>query len=140
MTSAGQHVRRELQAGEFHAQAGGQGFDGQGFGQAGHAFEQHVAIGEQANDQSFDQIALADDDFSDFAEQRPDEGAGSCTASLMALIPVFIVFESEFYCPMDKKTRKSVQINRIKFVRICLWTAHSRRSKVNTVFLQGAHL
>jgi hypothetical protein len=71
----GQHVRRELQAREFHVDAGGQRFHGEGFGQAGHAFEQHVAVGQQADDQPLGQIILADDDLAEFIEQRMREGA-----------------------------------------------------------------
>ena len=54
---------------------GGQGFDRQRLGQAGHAFEQDVAVGEQADDQPFGQIILADDDLAEFVKQRVREGA-----------------------------------------------------------------
>ena len=54
---------------------GGQGFDGERLGQAGHAFEQDVAVGEQADDQPFGQIILADDDLAEFVKQRVREGA-----------------------------------------------------------------
>ena len=56
--------------------AAGQGLDGKGFGQAGHAFEQDVAVGQQADDQAFDQIILADDDLADFAKKRAHKSAG----------------------------------------------------------------
>ena len=72
----GQHVRRELQARKFHADARGHGFDGQGFRQPRHAFEQNVAVGEQPDDQPLGQIILPDDDFSKFREKRVREGAG----------------------------------------------------------------
>ena len=45
------------------------------FGQAGHAFEQDVAVGQQADDQPLDQIILADDDLAEFVKQRVREGA-----------------------------------------------------------------
>ncbi len=72
-----QHVRRELQAGELHVDARcASDFHRECFGQAGHAFEQHVAVGQQADDQPLDQIFLADDDFADFVEQRRHKRAG----------------------------------------------------------------
>ena len=71
----GQHVRRELQAREFDVHAVGQRFDGERLGQAGHAFEQHVAVGQQADDQPLGQIILADDDLAEFVKQRVREGA-----------------------------------------------------------------
>ena len=55
--------------------AGGERLDGERLGQAGHAFEQDVAVGQQADDEPLDQIALADDDFAEFVEQRAREGA-----------------------------------------------------------------
>jgi len=45
-----------------------------------------VAVGQQPNDEAFDQITLADDDFADFVEKR-----ARCTCSFSALIPVFII-------------------------------------------------
>ena len=71
----GQHVRRELQARKFHADARGHGFDGQRFRQPRHAFEQNVAVGEQADDQPLGQIILPDDDFAEFVKQRMRERA-----------------------------------------------------------------
>ena len=70
----GQHVRRELQAREFDVHAVGQRFHGKRFGQAGHAFEQDVAVGQQADDQPLGQIILADDDLAEFVKQRVREG------------------------------------------------------------------
>ncbi len=71
----GQHVRRELQARKFHAQTICQRFDRERFGQARHAFEQDVAIGQQPDDQSLGEITLPDDDFAKFVKQRVREGA-----------------------------------------------------------------
>jgi hypothetical protein len=45
-----------LQARKLHVERGGEGFDSEGLGQAGHAFEQDVAVGEQTDDQPFSQI------------------------------------------------------------------------------------
>ncbi len=43
--------------------------DGKCFGQAGNAFEQDVAVGEQADEQAVDELFLADDDVGDFLAQ-----------------------------------------------------------------------
>ena len=51
-------------------------FDGERFGQSRHAFEQDVAVGEQSNDQPFDQISLANNDIADLRKQGSDESAG----------------------------------------------------------------
>ena len=51
-----------------------QGLHRQRLGQAGHAFEQHVAAGEQADQQPVDQVALADDDGPDLLAQAVEEG------------------------------------------------------------------
>ena len=50
--------------------------DGERLGQAGHAFEQHVAIGQQADEQAIDEILLPDDDARDFLLERRDPLAG----------------------------------------------------------------
>jgi hypothetical protein len=71
----GQQVRRELDALEGGVEAGRQGADGEGFGQAGDAFEQQVAVGQQTDDQAVDQVGLTDDDFLHFVAQILDEGA-----------------------------------------------------------------
>ena len=57
-----QQIGRKLEALEAGLDAGRQRLDGQRLGQAGHAFEQDVAVGEQAEQQSVDEIFLADDD------------------------------------------------------------------------------
>jgi hypothetical protein len=72
----GQHVRRELQARKFHADARGHGFHRQSFGKPRHAFEEDVAVGQQADDEAFGQIILADNDFAQFVKQRMREAAG----------------------------------------------------------------
>src|SRR5262249_35116141 len=46
-----QHVGRELQRRKFDGDTCRERFDGERFGQAGHAFEQYVTVGEQADDQ-----------------------------------------------------------------------------------------
>ena len=47
----------------------------QGFRQARHAFEQHVPVRQQADQQPFDEIFLADDDLADLADQSLHEFA-----------------------------------------------------------------
>ena len=69
----GQHVRRELQARKFHVHAVRQRFHGERLGQAGHAFEQDMAVGQQADDQPLGQIILPDDDLAEFVKQRMRE-------------------------------------------------------------------
>ena len=59
----GQQVRRELNALEPGVDDGGERFDREGFGQAGHTFQQDVAADEETGDYAFDDIFVADDDF-----------------------------------------------------------------------------
>ncbi len=56
-----QQVRGELHAGEVSFQARGQRTDRRGLGQARSAFHQQVTIGQQRDQQAFDQCRLADD-------------------------------------------------------------------------------
>ncbi len=69
-----QHVGRKLQALEVHVDAGGQGFERQGLGEARHAFQQDVAVGEQRDQQPVEQVLLADDDARHLRLQRLDPG------------------------------------------------------------------
>ena len=64
-----QQVGRELQPLKAGLDAGGQRLDGERLGEAGHAFEQDVAVGEQAEQEPVDQIFLADDDVTDLLAQ-----------------------------------------------------------------------
>jgi hypothetical protein len=48
----------------------------QRFRQARHAFEQDVAVGEQADEQALDELFLADDDVGDFLAQRANPRGG----------------------------------------------------------------
>jgi hypothetical protein len=68
----GQQVGRELDAMEGGMDGGGQGADAHGLGQAGHAFEQHVAVGQQPDQQPVHQLFLADDDPAHFCPQPAD--------------------------------------------------------------------
>ena len=52
----------------------GEGLDGEGLGQAGHALEQHVAPGEQADEEALDGPVLADDDLLDLEERLLEQG------------------------------------------------------------------
>ena len=70
----GQKVGRELDALELGVQRIGHGLDRQRLGQAGHALEQHVAAGEQADEDALDHVALPDDDLLHLAEQPLGEG------------------------------------------------------------------
>ncbi len=89
----GQHVGRELQAREFHADTIRHGFHGERLGQTGHAFQEDVAVGEQADDESLSEILLADDDLAEFSEQWLGEAAGflhSLVNGVDSCIHVFI--------------------------------------------------
>ena len=59
----GRHqVGRELHAAEAAAQCSGQGADGQRLGQAGHALQQHVAAGQQGDEDALEHGVLSHDD------------------------------------------------------------------------------
>ncbi len=45
-----------------------------GLAQAGHAFEQHVAAGEQADEHAVDDVLLPDDDLGDLTADRLQAG------------------------------------------------------------------
>ena len=69
----GHQVGGELDAGERTADDLGEGLDGERLGDAGHAFEQHVPLGQQADQHALDQPVLADDDSLDL-EDRAFQG------------------------------------------------------------------
>ena len=58
----GQQVGGKLYAAESHVQRFGQAFNGECFGQAGHTFQQHVAIAIQTNQQTVYHGGLAHND------------------------------------------------------------------------------
>jgi hypothetical protein len=62
---AGHQVRRELHAAEIQAQAGGKTAHDHGFGGAGHAFHQHMAVAQQGNQEQVDGGVLSDNSFLD---------------------------------------------------------------------------
>ncbi len=68
--SAGSKIGRELQTLETGLNGRRQRFDGERLGQAGHAFEQDVTVGEQAEEQPIDEIFLPDHDVADLFAQR----------------------------------------------------------------------
>ena len=70
----GEEVGGELDAREVGAEGLGEGLDGQGLGQTGDAFEEQVAVGEEAHEEAFEEGALADDHGLHFGEQRGHEG------------------------------------------------------------------
>ena len=53
----------------------GERLDGEGLGQAGHAFEQDVAVGEQADEQAVDQPVLAHEHAAHFLFHGGDPSA-----------------------------------------------------------------
>ena len=52
----GHQIRRALDTLEAAAELGGQGFGEQGLAQARHAFQQHVAAGDQCEAQAVDHV------------------------------------------------------------------------------------
>ena len=69
----GRHeVGGELDAGEGHGQAAGDGADHEGFCEPGDAFEEYVALAEEGDQELFDDFVLTDDDTADlFAKSSP---------------------------------------------------------------------
>ena len=65
----GEEVGGELDALELHAKGAAEATDEQGLGEAGHAFEEDVAVGEEGDEQAFDDLVLADDGLADFSAQ-----------------------------------------------------------------------
>ncbi len=62
----GHQVGRELDALEADVEDAGQRADHQRLGQAGHAFQQAMAAGEDGGEDLLDHVALADDDLLQF--------------------------------------------------------------------------
>ena len=73
----GHQVGGELDAGERAADDLGERLDRQRLGDTGNTFEQHVALGQQADQHPLDQLVLADDDPLDL-EDRPFQGVHLC--------------------------------------------------------------
>jgi hypothetical protein len=73
----GQKVGRELNAREVCLDGLGERADGERLGEAGDAFEEDVAVAEEADEQAVDEVLLADDDASDlFTESRHPSAGG----------------------------------------------------------------
>jgi hypothetical protein len=70
-----QQIGGELDAREVELHAVGDGAHGQRLGQPRHALEQHVAAGEQPDEDTLDHVALTDDHLADLGGQAVDEGA-----------------------------------------------------------------
>ena len=60
--------------GGFHGS--GEGADGEGFGEAGDAFEEDVAVGEEGDEEAIDEIFLADEHAVEFGADLGDPGGG----------------------------------------------------------------
>ena len=67
----GHQVGRELHPVEGEFEHPGDGVDEQGLGETGHADQQAVAVGQQADERLLDDRLLADDDLADFAFDAP---------------------------------------------------------------------
>ena len=70
-----QQVRRELDAPERAVDRLGQRGDRERLGQPRHAFDQHVTVGEQRQQQALDEVFLSDQDFSNLGPQANEHGA-----------------------------------------------------------------
>jgi hypothetical protein len=51
------------------AEGGAEGADEEGFGEAGHALEQDVAVGQEGDEEAFDDLVLTDDGLGDFGAE-----------------------------------------------------------------------
>jgi hypothetical protein len=58
-----------LNAFELNAEGGAEGFDEEGLGETRHAFQKNVAVGEEGDEQTFDDGVLADDGLADFVAE-----------------------------------------------------------------------
>ena len=65
-----QQIGRELDAMKLRLHRRRERADGKRLGESGHAFEQDVAVGEQADEQPVHELFLPDDDAGDFLAQR----------------------------------------------------------------------
>ena len=70
-------VGRELQASEIATDHPGKSGDGKGFREAGYAFDQAMAAGEQRDEYALDQLLLTDDHVLDLEERVLEEPGGS---------------------------------------------------------------
>ena len=66
---AGEQVGRELDALELDADGGAEGADEERLGEAGHALEQHMAVGQQGDEHALDDGILANDGLPDFSAE-----------------------------------------------------------------------
>ena len=67
------HVRCKLDAPELQIQPGGERLDKKGLARARHAFQQHMSAAQQAGQQQFNGLFLADDDLADFGPDGVNE-------------------------------------------------------------------
>jgi hypothetical protein len=65
----GEQIGRELDAAAFDAEGLAHRADQKGLGQSGHAFNEHVAIREQGDQQLFNDLFLTEHRFGDFDAQ-----------------------------------------------------------------------
>ena len=100
---------------EVGVHALGERFDRERFGQAGHAFQQHVAVGKQADNQPLDEHFLADNDLAHLSKSGCTKALVRSTSSLMAVIPAFMGGEVSFF--FQFKTRFGRVRCRVKFGR-----------------------
>ena len=67
----GEKIGCELDAMKFRLNCGRERFNGKRFREAGDAFQEHVTVGEEPDEEPFDHILLADDDLAHLANGDP---------------------------------------------------------------------
>ena len=82
----GHEVGRELQPLERAAEHVGDGLDRERLGEAGHALEQHVAAGEQRDEQALEHPLLADDHALDLEQRGLERGVRLARRVLLAAL------------------------------------------------------
>ena len=80
-----EQVRCELHAAEVSRDSVAQALDGQSFGQSGNAFEQHMSVGQQANEQAVHHVGLADNRSSHLRAYGVHKVAFLCNACIQRL-------------------------------------------------------
>ena len=83
-----EEVGGELDSGEAEFHGSGEGVDGEGLGEAGHSFEEDMAVAEHADDEAIDEFFLSDEDAADFVFDAvdPRTGGGDAVGELLGVV------------------------------------------------------
>ena len=87
----GHQVGRELDARILQMQHAGERAQQGGLAEAGNAFEQHVAAGEQTDQDAVDDVLLADDDLSDLVADLFEMAGGDLQGGICAHVDNYIL-------------------------------------------------